>query len=84
LSLILIASPVADTFDPESGLYVTIVATGDIVSRGLAGWSAFGFLARENASATVPWSLSVLFNQEATEGLRAFRCVAVALGSLHD
>lgn len=31
-----------------------------------------------------PSSLSVLFNQEATERLRAFRRVAVTLGSLHD
>ncbi len=28
--------------------------------------------------------LSVLFNQEATERLRAFRRVAVPFGSLHD
>jgi hypothetical protein len=37
LSLILIASAVSDTFgDRRAWLYVTIVATGYIVSRGLA------------------------------------------------
>ena len=38
----------------------------------------------KTASLAFPWSLSVPFNQEATERLCAFRRIAVALGSLHD